>query len=100
MSAIFYPHKKDFLDIVQKYINFSQNEELWKELSNMSGLGMSILQEGIQEGMEKGMQEGRVHQLILNVSNLRKSMNLSLEDACWILKIEPGEYEKAKELVQ
>lgn len=100
LSAIFYPHKKDFLDTVQKYIDFSQNEELWKEISNMSGLGMSILQEGIQEGIEKGMQEGRAHQLILNVSNLRKSMNLSLEDACRILKIEPGEYEKAKELVQ
>lgn len=33
LSAIFYPHKKDFLDTVQKYIDFSQNEELWKEIS-------------------------------------------------------------------
>lgn len=108
LSAIFYPHKKDFLDTVQKYIDFSQNEELWKEVSHMSGLGMSILQEGIQEGiekgiqegMEKGMQEGRANQLILNVSNLRKTMNLSLEDACRVLKIEPVEYDRARELVQ
>lgn len=108
LSAIFYPHKKDFLDTVQKYIDFSQNEELWKEVSQMSGLGMSILQEGlekgIQEGLEKGIQEGlekgRANQLTLSVSNLMKSMNLSLEDACKVLGIEPSEYERARELVK
>ena len=74
----------------------------------MSGLGMSILQEGlekgIQEGLEKGIQEGlekgRANQLTLSVSNLMKSMNLSLEDACKVLEIEPSEYERARELVK
>ncbi len=108
LSAIFYPHKKDFLDTVQKYIDFSQNEELWKEVTDMSGLGMSILQEGlekglekgIQEGLEKGLEKGRANQLTLSVSNLMKSMNLSLEEACKVLGIEPSEYERARELVK
>ena len=124
LSAIFYPHKKDFLDTVQKYIDFSQNEELWKEVSDMSGLGMSILQEGLEKGLEKGIQKGlekgiqeglekglekgiqeglekgRANQLTLSVSNLMKSMNLSLEEACKVLGIEPSEYERARELVK
>ena len=124
LSAIFYPHKKDFLDTVQKYIDFSQNEELWKEVTDMSGLGMSILQEGLEKGLEKGIQKGlekgiqeglekglekgiqeglekgRANQLTLSVSNLMKSMNLSLEEACKVLGIEPSEYERARELVK
>ena len=100
LSAIFYPHKKDFLDTVQKYIDFSQNEELWKEVSQMSGLGMSILQEGLEKGIQEGLEKGRANQLTLSVSNLMKSMNLSLEDACKVLGIEPSEYEKARELVK
>lgn len=100
MSAIFYPHKKDFLDTVQKYIDFSQNEELWKEVSQMSGLGMSILQEGLEKGIQEGLEKGRANQLTLSVSNLMKSMNLSLEDACKVLGIEPSEYERARELVK
>ena len=100
LSAIFYPHKKDFLDTVQKYIDFSQNEELWKEVSQMSGLGMSILQEGLEKGIQEGLEKGRANQLTLSVSNLMKSMNLSLEDACKVLGIEPSEYERARELVK
>ena len=58
----------------------------------MIGLGVSILQEVLEKG--------RANQLILNVSNLRKSMHVSLEDACRFLDIEPGEYDRARELVQ
>ncbi len=90
----------------------------------MSGLGMSILQEGLEKGLEKGIQKGlekgiqegmekglekgiqeglekgRANQLTLSVSNLMKSMNLSLEEACKVLGIEPSEYERARELVK
>lgn len=63
LHAIMYPHKKEFLDTVKKYIDFSENEELWKEVGNMSGLGLSIyeeiLKEGLEEGLEKGRKQGR-----------------------------------------
>ncbi len=58
LSAIFYPQKKDFLVTIQKYIDFSQNKELLKEVSHMDGLGMSILEEGIEQGIERGMKQG------------------------------------------
>ncbi len=59
LNALFYPHKDNFLDTVQKYIDFSHNEELKKEVSHMSGLGMSILEEGRAEGRAEGRTEGR-----------------------------------------
>ena len=52
LHAIMYPHTKDFLTTVKKYIDFSENEELWRESDNMTGLGMSIAKESWQEGVE------------------------------------------------
>ena len=56
LHAIMYPHKEDFLDIIKKHISFSDNEELWKEVEHMSGLGESILEEGRKEGRKEGME--------------------------------------------
>ena len=58
LHTIMYPHRKDFLDTVKKYIDFSKNEELWKEVDSMSGLGMSIREECLAEGLAKGHAEG------------------------------------------
>lgn len=69
LNALFYPHKKDFLDTVQKYIDFSLNEELKREVDVMSGLGMSILEEGRIEGR----MEGREQAAIENVKMLFKN---------------------------
>ncbi len=96
LSAIFYPHKKDFLDTVQKYIDFSQNKELMEEVSHMSGLGASIL----EEGLEQGIEQGRANQLVSSVENLVKSLNLSVADVCKALNVELCEYENAKELIE
>ena len=56
LNAIMYPHRDDFMDTISEYIDFSENEELWRETKRMSGLGQSILEEGIEQGMEQGMQ--------------------------------------------
>ena len=58
LHAIMYPHKEDFLDIIKKHISFSDNEELWKEVEHMSGLGMSIREECLEEGRKEGRKEG------------------------------------------
>ena len=55
LNAIMYPHRDDFT--VSEYIDFSENEELWKETNRMSGLGQSILEEGIEQGIEQGMEQ-------------------------------------------
>lgn len=36
LNAIMYPHEEDFMDTISEYINFSANEELWKETNGMS----------------------------------------------------------------
>lgn len=55
LHAVMYPHKEDFLDTVKKYIDFSNNQQLWQEVDRMSGLGQSILLEGWTKGEDKGV---------------------------------------------
>ena len=58
LDTIMSPHKEDFMDKVKEYIDFSENEELWKEVTQVSGLGLSIFREGLEEGLEKGLERG------------------------------------------
>lgn len=60
LNLIMYPHNKDFIKNMSRYIDFSNNEELWKEVNNMSGLGQSILEEGIERGIEEGIERGEL----------------------------------------
>ena len=62
----------------------------------MSGLGASIL----EEGLEQGIEQGRANQLVSSVENLVKSLNLSVADVCKALNVELCEYENAKELIE
>lgn len=56
LNAIMYPHKEDFMETISEYIDFSNNEELWKGAGRMDGLGQSILEEGIAQGIEQGIR--------------------------------------------
>lgn len=58
LSLLMYPHKADFMGAMKEYIDFSDNEELWKEVKNMGGLGQSILEEGLERGLEQGIGLG------------------------------------------
>lgn len=58
LHAVMYPHKAEFLDTVKEYIDFSQNQELWKEVDRMCGLGESILLEGESRGIKIGESRG------------------------------------------
>ena len=53
LNILMYPHKNDFMDTVKEYIDFSNNEELWKENGSMIGFGQTILEEGIRIGEER-----------------------------------------------
>ena len=52
LTALFYPHRHGVRETIERYIDFTQNEELKKEVDNMSGLGQSIYEEGIGKGTE------------------------------------------------
>ena len=47
-----------FMDIVEEYIDFSENKELWEGVKRMSGLGQSVLEEGIEQGIGQGIEQG------------------------------------------
>jgi hypothetical protein len=55
-----YPHDKDFINNVSRYIDFSNNAELKREVGNMSGLGECVLKDGIKIGKAEGKIEGEI----------------------------------------
>lgn len=59
LNLIMYPHREDFIESMSDYIDFSGNEELWREKENMFSLGQCILEEGREEGREEGMKRWR-----------------------------------------
>ena len=59
LNAIMYPHRDDFMDTMSEYIDFSENEELWKEEKYMDGLGESIYMEGWADAWPKAKEEAK-----------------------------------------
>ncbi|MDE6388015.1 MAG: Rpn family recombination-promoting nuclease/putative transposase [Lachnospiraceae bacterium] len=55
LNAIMYPHQHNFMETISEYIDYSDNEELWKRAEHMEGLGESILEEGFEQGIEQGI---------------------------------------------
>ncbi len=45
LNTIMYPHKANFMQTISEYIDFSGNEELWKEAEQVRGLGQCIADE-------------------------------------------------------
>lgn len=43
--------------VIEKYTSIKNNEKLKQEVEDMTGLGASILEEGIEKGIEKGIKE-------------------------------------------
>ena len=46
------------MEIMSEYIDFSANEELWKEEEQVDGLGQSIFKEGFEQGFKEGFEQG------------------------------------------
>ncbi len=88
LNTIMYPHEKNFMEKVSEYIDFSQNEELWKEAGHMSGLGECVYNDGLIEGTANGIR------------NLMETMDLSAEQAMAALKVPETEWQKYMELLE
>lgn len=58
LNTVMYPHKADFIETVSEYIDFSETEELWKEVSGVTGLGQCVYNDGRMDGIEEGREEG------------------------------------------
>lgn len=95
LNAVMYPHREDFMETISEYIDFSVNEELWREAENMSGLGQSVLEEGIEQGIEQGIEKGieqRNEELIMK----KHSKGLSPESIADLLELS---IEKVRETI-
>ena len=83
LNAIMYPHTETFMDTMSEYIDFSENEELWKEVTHMSGLGQSVFEDGREEGIQAlvldNLEEGTSKERIL--AKLQKRFELAREKA-------------------
>jgi hypothetical protein len=71
LDTIMSPHKEDFMDKVKEYIDFSENEELWKEVTLVSGLGQSIFEEGLEKGIQ-ALIEDNLEEKISKEKSLEK----------------------------
>lgn len=109
MTAAYYlrkmsctPYKAVVKYKISKYIDFSKSLELEQEVQNMSGLGQSILEEGLEKGLERGLEKGTKQgdaaRLIKSVEHIMESLSISFEEACRIIGSTPEEYYRAKEL--
>ena len=58
LNTIMYPHREDFIEELSDYIDFSENEELWKEEPRMFSLSQCIYEDGLEEGREEGIEKG------------------------------------------
>lgn len=59
LNAIMYPHRGSFMGTISDYIDFSENEELWKEAERMDGLGECFYNEIREELLEEVKAEVR-----------------------------------------
>lgn len=66
LQAVF---KSDIITM-QKYSDVEWSEELKKEANTMSGLGMSIYEEGIEIGRREGFEEGIERERINHIENM------------------------------
>lgn len=87
LNALFYPENKDSYHKLTKYIDFKKNSQLEKEVLKMSGLGQSVLEEGIEQGIEQGLKQGRIQMLVslfqdgcITKSVAAKKLNISEEE--------------------
>lgn len=58
LNTVMYPHGEDFMEIISDYIDFSENEELWKEEPRMFSLSQCIYEDGLKDGIEQGIEKG------------------------------------------
>ncbi len=79
LNAIMYPHDEGFMDTISEYIDFSENEELWKEGSRMFSLGQCIVEEGMQILVLDNLEEKVPKERIL--AKLQRRYHLTEEKA-------------------
>ena len=56
LNLIMYPHKDDFMANMSEYIDYSDNEELWKEVTDVSTIEQ-IKYEGMKEKLTEELTE-------------------------------------------
>lgn len=66
LTIIFQPHQKGFREKLSRYISFEEELGI-REEKHMTGLGLSIYEEGIERGISQGTERGMELKLFLIV---------------------------------
>ena len=88
LNAIMYPHKEDFMSTVTEYIDYSENAELWKEVTQMSSLEQ-VVHAGVRDDALKSVQK--------EVEAIKKAAQEEIEAAKADVEAAKTEAEAAKE---
>lgn len=87
LNTIMYPHGSGFMNTISDYIDFSENEELWKAAKQMYGLGQclykelteeitdNLMQSVIQAFIEDGISTNRIFEKLQKFFGLTKEMS-------------------------
>ena len=67
LNLIMYPHKDDFMVNVSEYIDYSDNEELWKEVTDVSTVEQ-IKYEGMKEKLTEEITKEVTEQVTKEVT--------------------------------
>jgi len=95
LNTIMYPHKEDCMDTVSEYIDYSENEELWKEVKELSTIE-EIKYEGMREELEVELREELGEELREELEEeLREELEEELEE-----KLEKAKKEAKEEGIQ
>ena len=83
LNTIMYPHGEDFIETISDYIDFSENEELWKEEPSMFSLSQCFYEDGLGEGIEALIRNNILEGISKEktIANIRKFCGLTEEKA-------------------
>lgn len=65
-----------YCQTISDYIDFSANEELWKEAPHMTGLGQSVYEDGIKKGIQTGIEALILNNIMEGISRERTPASL------------------------
>ncbi len=79
LNAIMYPHKEDFMSTITEYIDYSENAELWKEVTQMSSLEQ-VVHAGVRDDALKSVRK-EIQAMIEAANEVAEAANQAAETA-------------------
>ena len=99
LNAILYPHKQNFMSVISDYIDFSENEELWKEVTGVSSW-FDVVYEGTKDDAKKAVMVEVEEEKRLAREEIEEEKRLAREEIEEEKKLAREEIEEEKRLAR